>query len=71
MKHVLLLISTSIEFPNCFYFDFSKKYLPIGFYDRLICLLVSKSEREPTLTNESLLISFGKDFFRVDEDIYS
>jgi len=40
--------------------------------DRLICcLLVSKSEREPTLTNESLLISFGKDFFRVDEDIYS
>ena len=70
-KSITINSTISTELPNCFYFDFSKKYLPIGFYDRLICLLVSKSEREPTLTNESLLISFGKDFFRVDEDIHN
>jgi len=62
--------------PNCFVVDFSQSFLPIGFFDRLICLLVAYSSacfqdsRTPIVANGIALMSFGMNDFRIDEDLH-
>ena len=59
--------------PNCFIVYFSQSFLPIGFFDRLICLLVAfssacfRDSRIPIVANGSVLMSFGEDDFQIDE----
>ena len=61
--------------PNCFVIDFSQSFLPIGLFDRLVCLLVAysstcfKDNRIPTIGNGTVLMSFGMNMFRIYEDI--
>jgi GTPase SAR1 family protein len=60
---------------NMFVVDFSSSFLPIGFFDRLICLLVAhssvvfKESRQPLVAHGTVLLSFGMNDFRVDENL--
>jgi len=61
------------KYPDAFAIDFSLSFLPIGFFDRLACLLVAfsslcfKDSRVPIVASCSVLMSFGTNDFRVDE----
>ncbi len=77
-EEVLLPVFEKITNPttsNCFVIDFTQSFLPIGFFDRLICLLVAYSSacfeesRTPIVANSTVLMSFGMHDFRVDEDL--
>ena len=58
---------------DCFIIDFSEGYLPIGFFDKLLCLLVGYSSLcfsdsiTPVVANGSAYMSFDDRHFRIDE----
>ncbi len=68
------IINESANF-YCIVIDFSDSFLPVGFYDRLICKLVSHSSkhhrdnRTPIIGNGSTLMSIGLNDIRIDEEL--
>lgn len=61
---------------NCIVVDFSKSFLPLGFFDQLLCLLVESSSSNaikndpPIVANGVALIYFNTNHFRIQEDLH-